>query len=184
MTVEAIIDGILEREGGYSDHPADRGGPTKYGITAKTLGLWRHLGRHATRAEVQALTEAEAREIYAAEYVHPFRAVPMPLQVLVVDWGVTTSRVTVVRALQEALQRRGHYDGAIDGILGPQTRTGLGQAPIALIYADVLGRRMAFYEALAFDVQAREFLRTHPDTQLHFLRGWQARCRRFLVLES
>ena len=28
-------------EGGYSDHPADRGGKTKYGITESTLRRWR-----------------------------------------------------------------------------------------------------------------------------------------------
>ena len=28
-----IIDALIEREGGYVHNPADRGGPTKYGIT-------------------------------------------------------------------------------------------------------------------------------------------------------
>ncbi|HEX8839049.1 MAG TPA: glycosyl hydrolase 108 family protein, partial [Sphingomicrobium sp.] len=33
MEVEALIDGLIDREGGYVDHPADRGGPTCFGIT-------------------------------------------------------------------------------------------------------------------------------------------------------
>ena len=31
--VGTLIDALIEREGGYSNHPADRGGPTKFGIT-------------------------------------------------------------------------------------------------------------------------------------------------------
>lgn len=61
---EFIIDDIIRRKGGFIHHPADRGGPTKYGITAKTLGEWHHLGRTATSDEVSTLTESEAREIY------------------------------------------------------------------------------------------------------------------------
>jgi lysozyme family protein len=31
--IEALIDELIEREGGFVHHPADRGGPTRYGIT-------------------------------------------------------------------------------------------------------------------------------------------------------
>jgi ferredoxin-NADP reductase len=68
-TIEQILDDILRREGGYVNHPADRGGPTNFGITAQTLGSWRKLGRPATAAEVQALTEPEARAIYRQQYI-------------------------------------------------------------------------------------------------------------------
>ena len=33
VDVDALIDGLIDREGGYVDHPADRGGPTCFGIT-------------------------------------------------------------------------------------------------------------------------------------------------------
>ena len=62
--IDTILDEIIRREGGYVNHPADRGGPTNFGITAQTLGSWRKLGRPATTAEVRALTEAEARAVY------------------------------------------------------------------------------------------------------------------------
>jgi hypothetical protein len=31
--VDLLIDALIEREGGYADHPADKGGPTCFGIT-------------------------------------------------------------------------------------------------------------------------------------------------------
>jgi lysozyme family protein len=31
--VEQLIEALIEREGGYINHPADRGGPTRFGIT-------------------------------------------------------------------------------------------------------------------------------------------------------
>lgn len=50
--VEKQLAGLLEREGGYSDHPADRGGPTCFGITEVVArangyhGPMRELPRH------------------------------------------------------------------------------------------------------------------------------------------
>jgi lysozyme family protein len=36
MTADQIIEGILGKEGGYVDHPSDKGGPTRWGITQTT----------------------------------------------------------------------------------------------------------------------------------------------------
>jgi lysozyme family protein len=36
-SMERLLDEVIAREGGFVHHPADRGGPTKYGITQATL---------------------------------------------------------------------------------------------------------------------------------------------------
>ncbi|MGL5838096.1 MAG: glycosyl hydrolase 108 family protein, partial [Sphingorhabdus sp.] len=33
VNIDDLIDEVIEREGGYVHHPADRGGPTNWGIT-------------------------------------------------------------------------------------------------------------------------------------------------------
>lgn len=120
MTADQIIDRILEQEGGFVDDPADRGGPTKYGITAETLGNWRGLTRPATRVEVQALTDDEARQIYHARYIvapgfTPENIPHEKLRAALIDEGVNAGPTVAIKHLQAAL------GVSVDGVLGPVT---------------------------------------------------------------
>lgn len=65
-TFQAYFPHLLKHEGGYSDHARDPGGATNLGITLKTLSAWR--GRPVSKAEVRALSQAEAENIYRAWY--------------------------------------------------------------------------------------------------------------------
>ena len=33
LAIDALIDAVIDREGGYVNHPADRGVPTRWGVT-------------------------------------------------------------------------------------------------------------------------------------------------------
>lgn len=103
MTDDQILDAILRREGGYVNHPADRGGCTNRGITIGVLREWR--GRPVTCEDVQNLTELEAREIYTANYVQPFDDVDPALKPQVVDIAVNSG---VSRAKTLLAQARLH----------------------------------------------------------------------------
>ncbi len=88
--IEDIITDVLKAEGWdtYTNDPADRGGPTKWGITLKAWSEYR--GRDCTAADVQAITEAQARDFYEKLYVigPKFNQLPPMLVPLVVDCGV------------------------------------------------------------------------------------------------
>lgn len=88
MSIEHILDGIIRREGGYVNNPADRGGPTNWGITLKTLSDWRK--KECTEEDVKALTQMEAKNIYREVYVTPFMSYTYdtPTLELIVDSAV------------------------------------------------------------------------------------------------
>ena len=65
--LDQALEWLLEEEGGWSDHPADRGGKTMYGVTQGTYTAWRKK-RGRPEASVRSLSKAEAREIYENEY--------------------------------------------------------------------------------------------------------------------
>jgi lysozyme family protein len=96
MTDDDILARILRHEGGYVNHPLDKGGPTNWGITQATLGEWR--GASATEDDVRRLTVEEAKEIYRERYIKPFALVPMDVKPQVVDIAVN-SGVSAARAL-------------------------------------------------------------------------------------
>ena len=60
--VDALIDGLIEREGGYVNHPADKGGPTCFGITEAVARA------HGYAGAMRNLPRSEAAAIYRRLY--------------------------------------------------------------------------------------------------------------------
>ena len=60
--VDALIDGLIEREGGYVNHPADKGGPTCFGITEAVARA------HGYGGAMRNLPRADAAAIYRRLY--------------------------------------------------------------------------------------------------------------------
>ena len=132
-----ILPQLKAREGGarYTNHPSDRGGPTKYGITAAKLGEYRRLGRAATPQEVQALTEAEADELYTSDFwtgpgYDKVAAVSERIAEELLDTGVNMGVGIPGRWLQRALNtlnRQGsdYADIPVDNAIGLRTTEAL-----------------------------------------------------------
>lgn len=62
MNINRLIDALIEREGGYSNHPADRGGATRWGITEAVARAAGYCGA------MTALPREVARSIYRQRY--------------------------------------------------------------------------------------------------------------------
>ena len=61
-TIKALIDELIAREGGYSNHPADRGGPTRWGVTEKQARA------HGYAGDMRCFPREEAEAIYRRLY--------------------------------------------------------------------------------------------------------------------
>lgn len=134
---DAVLPGLLAREGGakFTNRAADRGGPTRWGITAAKLGEFRRLGRPATAAEVAALERPEAERIYRADFwIKPGydRVAQVSPRVAeeMLDTGVNMGTGWPGKWLQQTLNacnRRGRDwpDVGVDGAIGPMTLAAL-----------------------------------------------------------
>lgn len=175
-TVDDIINEVLRREGhgAFTNRAADRGGPTRWGVSLKTLQS-RKAG--ATIDDVRALTEDEARRIYLEDYVQRpgFDRLPEPLRSLLVDFGVTSGPARAIKALQLAV---GAHP---DGVIGFDTRTRLSARDSASVYASVLRQYLGHFVSVALnDDEVEAFRKAHPNTQLENLRGWWNRAAEFI----
>ncbi|WP_349368527.1 glycosyl hydrolase 108 family protein [Salinarimonas sp.] len=156
---ERSVTLVLELEGGYVDNPADPGGATNMGITLDTLRAWRH-DPSLTAQDVKTLTEAEAKQIYRANYWDVMRCDDLPagVDLSVFDFGVNAGPSRSVKLLQQLV-------GATqDGIMGPNTLAAVAtKQPVPLIESFADGR-LDYYKSLS--------------TYSTFGRGWTNRTER------
>lgn len=137
MSVDAIIDGVVARESEkYTNDPNDSGGPTKFGITLRTLSRFRKFP--CTAADVQALTRKEAAEVYRFVFVDEpgfdrilsAATLSKAIAEKCIDAGVLCSPARAATWLQECLnafnrQGRDFADLHVDGDIGPGTARAL-----------------------------------------------------------
>lgn len=133
---------VLKHEGGYVDHPRDPGGATNRGITHLTLADWR--GQPVTKADVQALTEKEAREIYRARFWNAIQGdrLPAGVDLAVFDFAVNSGPARAARVLQRQL------GVPADGVIGPQTLAAVGKVDAARLASGLCRARLAWMRGL------------------------------------
>jgi len=173
--VEEAIDQILVNEGGYNNNASDKGNIVKEdgtvvgtmrGITPATYA--NHVGKNVndvTAAEMRAVTEETAKEIYKNVYwTKPkISLLPKTLQENVFDMTVNSGRNAV-----KILQRLAGLEGEeVDGLIGPQTIRAVREAGIT--NNDYVDARITYYENLA---------RNNSD-QRQFLNGWINRAEEY-----
>ena len=83
------LDFTLSQEGGYSNHPNDKGGATNYGITQTTYNRYRE-SKGFNKWLVKNITMDEVRKIYYKYYWTPinYNLLLLPLSIVVFDTAV------------------------------------------------------------------------------------------------
>lgn len=129
MTIDSLIDDLIDREGGYAHHPADRGGETNWGITVAVACGEGYDG------PMRALSRAQAAVIYRRRYwIAPgFDAVAVRaphVAAELFDTGVNMGVAVAASFLQRALNalNRGasdYPDVPLDGVVGARTLAAL-----------------------------------------------------------
>lgn len=129
MDIEELIDGVIDREGGYSNDPSDSGGATRWGITEAVARQQGYAG------DMRTLPRDEAAAIYERLFwLRPGydrvaeRAPDLAAELF--DTGVNMGPAVATGFLQRALTalNRGasdYPDIAADGQAGPKTLAAL-----------------------------------------------------------
>lgn len=180
MSVDSIIEGVIRREGGFVDHPADRGGPTNFGITQASWSAY--IGRPATVEDMRRITVEQARVFYRHEYVIKprFAEILDPhLRELVVDCGVHHGQRRAAEWLQAAVGAKQ------DGRVGPITLAAVNAAdPLATFLTLIANRVRLFGRLVSQDPELREARRAGFRLQAEFAAGWNNRAAEFLDNEA
>ena len=124
-TIEQLVDELIAREGGYVDHPADRGGPTNFGVTEQVARAYGFTGN------MRSLPRTTAAAIYRRRYWTDVRfdqvaAIYPRVGAEMFDTGVNMGQAVAAGFLQRALNglNRGatdYPDIAADGVIGAMT---------------------------------------------------------------
>ncbi len=175
ILIEKLIEDVITREGGYVNHPADRGGPTRYGITQSVAREQGYTGG------MQHLSYAEAASIYRRVYwVSPGYAkialLAPNLAIELFDTGINAGTGTASAFLQRALNALNrnasdYADIQVDRRIGPATLAALKQ------FQTVRGPKSETVLLRAIEaLQGALYMRlaeTRP-SQEAFLYGWLA----------
>lgn len=129
MTIDALIEEVIAREGGFVNHPADRGGPTRWGVTEAVARA------HGYDGPMRSLPRSVAADLYRRLYWQRpgFQAVAArapELAAELFDTGINMGPAVAAAFLQRALNalNRGATDYAelrVDNAIGPATLTAL-----------------------------------------------------------
>ena len=172
--IDQIIYAMVAKwEGtGYSNNPADRGGPTKFGITARVLG--EYLGKPVTPDQVKAMPWSQALAIYRERYWRGSNIDRLPevLQPVIFDMAVNHGPGTAMRLLQHALGDLGRPvigDGRLGKITTGITAGLLKDRGAKAIIDAICDRRRDYYQ----DIIA------HDPSQRTFQHGWLERCESY-----
>ncbi len=175
MNIDQIISDIIRREGGFVNHPNDKGGPTKYGITKHALAEYFNRDiADITIEDVRGVTKELAADIYEEKYWRKPKIDRLPKQVqpFLLDSSVNHGPDDPILFVQRVCNGAEIADLAIDGVAGPATRKAAHDAQEIMgdwFLKALIEERSNYYKRIVAE----------DATQAVFLEGWLARLTEF-----
>ena len=138
MNFDTALDLLLGHEGGYSDHAADPGGKTRYGITEAVARQAGYQG------DMRELPLDLANPVYLDRYWRPIRADDLPpgIRYVMFDAAVNSGHRQATLWLQRALGVEA------DGVIGPQTLAAAYAQDMRALKLGLLAQRLRFMVGL------------------------------------
>jgi lysozyme family protein len=139
MNFDTAFALLLGHEGDFSDHPADPGGKTRFGVTEAVA---REVGY---KGDMRELPLDLAKRIYLERYWKPIRADDLPpgIRYAAFDAAVNSGPAQATRWLQRALG----VDA--DGLIGPKTLAAAYAQDMNALRLRMLAQRLRFMTNLA-----------------------------------
>lgn len=134
MTFDEAFDRLLGHEGGYSDHLADKGGKTMWGVTERVARA------HGYTGPMRDFPRNQAKAIYRKSYWEPVKADQLPKHIRfdVFDGAVNNGVKQSIKWLQQAVGT------SSDGDIGPKTLAAVAAENPERISKRYNGFRLAF----------------------------------------
>ena len=168
------IDGVIGREGPYSNHKADRGGATAWGITEAVARAAGWTGAMADLSRETAIGIYH-RRYWRAPGLDRIAPLDVALAERLLDIGINMGPPTGIRFLQRALnvpnrQGAAFADIAVDGAFGPAT-----EAVLASFLRQRGAQGATVLRGMIIAQQAVRYIEIaeHDPSQEEFEFGWQ-----------
>jgi lysozyme family protein len=183
---DPAFDVVLEHEGGFSNHSADPGGATNFGISIRYLLDRGDLDGDGLPDgdvdgdgdvdidDIKAITPMQAKALYHSGFWVPNRlqqVLDQAIATKIFDICVNTGSRQAWKITQRACNELG-AELLVDGIIGPKTleevnvlRLRTGDPGATLLLDEIRSQQLAFYQALVGN---------RPELEV-FLNGWTNR---------
>lgn len=152
-----FIKNIFRLEGGYVNHPNDKGGCTNKGITIETFRSF--YGKDMTCSDLKSITDEQAETIYKNNYWNPCwgdKIYCHKIAELLVDWAINSGVKTAIKGIQRIV------GVDVDGVMGPKTLKAINDYPVKPLFDKLKEERKLFYENI---------VKKNPSQEV-FLKGW------------
>ena len=143
----AALHHVLAHEGGYSNHPADPGGPTMKGIIQRVYDADRR-ARNLPPRPVREIAQSELVAIYRRQYWTAIAgdALPAGIDYVVFDCAVNSGPVQAAKWLQRALGIAA--DGQVGAVTRAAAAAAVAQGRRAVVVDAICARRLAMLRSL------------------------------------